>query len=78
MKVLTVGLLPPSEVGKGHCMYIMGDNIGRRSSKRINIAFVDVLIREAPQLAALLKEMKDGLDIVRSKVDALTAKVSKH
>ncbi|XP_015579778.1 neuroguidin-B isoform X1 [Ricinus communis] len=31
--------------------------------------------KEAPQLAALLKEMKDGLDTVRSKVDALTAKV---
>jgi hypothetical protein len=31
--------------------------------------------REAPQLAALLKEMKGGLDTVRSKVQALTAKV---
>jgi len=31
--------------------------------------------KEAPQLAALLKEMKGGLDTVRSKVQALTAKV---
>ncbi|XP_050227478.1 uncharacterized protein LOC126677047 [Mercurialis annua] len=31
--------------------------------------------KEAPQLAALLKEMKDGLDVVRIKIDALTAKV---
>lgn len=31
--------------------------------------------REAPQLGALLKEMKDGLDVVRSKVQAITAKV---
>ncbi|GAB4839524.1 hypothetical protein Ancab_029050 [Ancistrocladus abbreviatus] len=31
--------------------------------------------REVPQLAALLKEMKDGLDIVTTKVQALTAKV---
>ncbi|XP_058221219.1 uncharacterized protein LOC131331346 [Rhododendron vialii] len=33
------------------------------------------LIQEAPQLGALLKEMKDGLDAVRSKVQAITAKV---
>lgn len=31
--------------------------------------------REAPQLAAVLKEMKDGLDKVRSKVQTITAKV---
>ncbi|KAI8550233.1 hypothetical protein RHMOL_Rhmol06G0088500 [Rhododendron molle] len=31
--------------------------------------------KEAPQLGALLKEMKDGLDVVRSKVQAITAKV---
>ncbi|KAK9270342.1 hypothetical protein L1049_025921 [Liquidambar formosana] len=31
--------------------------------------------KEAPQLVALLKEMKEGLDAVRSKVQALTAKV---
>ncbi|GFY96063.1 Sas10/Utp3/C1D family [Actinidia rufa] len=30
---------------------------------------------EAPQLAALLKEMKEGLDTVRNKVQSLTAKV---
>ncbi|KAF3607317.1 hypothetical protein DY000_02044691, partial [Brassica cretica] len=30
---------------------------------------------EAPQLATVLGEMKDGLDVVRSKVEALTAKV---
>ncbi|KAA8528374.1 hypothetical protein F0562_035729 [Nyssa sinensis] len=36
-------------------------------SERIN--------KEAPQLVMLLKEMKDGLDVVRSKVQALTAKV---
>jgi len=33
------------------------------------------LKQEAPLLTALLKEMKDGLDTVRSKVQALTAKV---
>ena len=32
-------------------------------------------LREAPQLATLLREMKEGLDVVRSKVEALTAKV---
>ena len=31
--------------------------------------------REASQLAAVLKEMKEGLDAVRGKVQALTAKV---
>ncbi|CAK7347283.1 unnamed protein product [Dovyalis caffra] len=31
--------------------------------------------QEAPQLATVLKEMKEGLDTVRSKVQALTAKV---
>lgn len=31
--------------------------------------------RDSPQLVALLKEMKDGLDVVRSKVDVLTQKV---
>ncbi|GMP45691.1 hypothetical protein CsSME_00014129 [Camellia sinensis var. sinensis] len=30
---------------------------------------------EAPRLAAVLKEMKEGLDMLRSKVQALTAKV---
>ena len=33
--------------------------------------------REASQLVAVLKEMKEGLDAVRSKVQALTAKVLK-
>ena len=32
-------------------------------------------LREASQLTALLKEMKDGLDTVTNKVQALTAKV---
>lgn len=32
-------------------------------------------LREAPQLASVLREMKEGLDVVRSKVEALTAKV---
>lgn len=31
--------------------------------------------REAPQLTAVLKEMKEGLDAVRTKVEALTPKV---
>ncbi|KAL6503510.1 hypothetical protein OROGR_025433 [Orobanche gracilis] len=31
--------------------------------------------RESPQLVALLKEMKGGLDTVRNKIQALTAKV---
>lgn len=31
--------------------------------------------KEAPQLAAVLKEMKEGLDTVKAKVQALTAKV---
>ncbi|XP_050157549.1 uncharacterized protein LOC126631470 [Malus sylvestris] len=31
--------------------------------------------QEAPQLAALLREMKEGLDTMRAKVQALTAKV---
>lgn len=33
------------------------------------------LFREAPQLAAVLKEIKEGLDTVKAKVQALTAKV---
>lgn len=32
-------------------------------------------LREAPQLASVLREMKEGLDVVRNKVEALTAKV---
>lgn len=36
---------------------------------------VDSTFRESPQLVALLKEMKVGLDAVRSKVQALTVKV---
>lgn len=35
----------------------------------------EILARETPQLVALLKEMKDGLDTVRSKVQGLTQKV---
>ncbi|XP_058081190.1 uncharacterized protein LOC131229297 [Magnolia sinica] len=38
----------------------------------------EALVKEAPQLVALLKEMKDGLDVVRSKVQALTAKVKEN
>ncbi|KAF3447268.1 hypothetical protein FNV43_RR12448 [Rhamnella rubrinervis] len=34
--------------------------------------------REKPQLVALLKEMKDGLDLVRHKVQALTVKVKSN
>lgn len=33
-------------------------------------------LREAPQLASVLREMKEGLDVVRNKVEALTAKVT--
>ncbi|KAL1201949.1 Protein THALLO [Cardamine amara subsp. amara] len=33
---------------------------------------------EAPQLASVLREMKEGLDVVRSKVEALTAKVKEN
>ncbi|CAG7868279.1 unnamed protein product [Brassica rapa] len=36
---------------------------------------VETIKREAPQLATVLREMKEGLDVVRSKVEALTAKV---
>lgn len=36
---------------------------------------VDAIFRESPQLVTLLKEMKDGLDAVRSKIQALTVKV---
>lgn len=35
-------------------------------------------IKESPQLVALLKEMKDGLDDVRNKVKALTSKVKEN
>ncbi|KAJ7965888.1 Sas10/Utp3/C1D [Quillaja saponaria] len=35
----------------------------------------DVREKDAPQLAALLKEMKDGLDTITTKIQALTAKV---
>ncbi|CAI9095002.1 OLC1v1030852C1 [Oldenlandia corymbosa var. corymbosa] len=33
------------------------------------------ITKEAPQLVSLLKEMKQGLDTLRNKIDALTAKV---
>ncbi|KAL0723723.1 hypothetical protein Bca4012_038322 [Brassica carinata] len=36
---------------------------------------VETIKREAPQLASVLREMKEGLDVVRNKVEALTAKV---
>jgi hypothetical protein len=39
------------------------------------IAFSVCRCREAPQLTALLKEMKEGLDAVRSKIEGLTTKV---
>ncbi|EOA38180.1 hypothetical protein CARUB_v10009657mg [Capsella rubella] len=40
-----------------------------------NPGLVGQLKKEAPQLAAVLKEMKNGLDVVTSKVEALTAMV---
>lgn len=39
------------------------------------ILFICFCFREANQLAAVLKEMKAGLDVVTTKVRALTAKV---
>ncbi|KAG2238377.1 hypothetical protein Bca52824_092408 [Brassica carinata] len=39
---------------------------------------VEKIKREAPPLASVLREMKEGLDVVRSKVEALTAKESKR
>lgn len=41
----------------------------------INLGHDERVKKEAPQLVAILKEMKDGLDAVRSKVEALTVKV---
>ncbi|XP_050379002.1 uncharacterized protein LOC126796262 [Argentina anserina] len=38
----------------------------------------DIINKEAPQLVALLKEMKQGLDVVDSKVRALIAKVKEN
>ncbi|KAG2698691.1 hypothetical protein I3843_07G161000 [Carya illinoinensis] len=38
----------------------------------------DLITKEAPQLTAVLKEMKEGLDSVRSKVEALTTKVKSN
>ncbi|XP_062177302.1 uncharacterized protein LOC133882204 [Alnus glutinosa] len=40
-----------------------------------NSGYNDRFKKEAPQLTALLKEMKEGLDAVRSKIEVLTAKV---
>ncbi|XP_062207841.1 uncharacterized protein LOC133909429 [Phragmites australis] len=40
---------------------------------------VEILVRDdAPKLLAALKEMKDGLDLVRGKVEALTRKVKEN
>ncbi|ERN14351.1 neuroguidin [Amborella trichopoda] len=39
---------------------------------------IGVMKRDAPQLVALLKEMKEGLDSVRSKVQALAQKVKEN
>lgn len=36
-----------------------------------------ILLREAPQLVAALREMKEGLDKVTAKVQDLTAKVGR-
>jgi U3 small nucleolar ribonucleoprotein protein LCP5 len=36
---------------------------------------VGIVKKEAPQLASVLREMKNVLDVVRSKVEALTALV---
>ncbi|KAK6912269.1 Sas10/Utp3/C1D [Dillenia turbinata] len=38
----------------------------------------ETVTKEAPQLVALLKEMEEGLEIVRSKVQALTTKVKEN
>ncbi|PON38196.1 Sas10/Utp3/C1D, partial [Parasponia andersonii] len=61
---------------------LLGSNITAFSAEEIPCIsavvvalFSEILLLEAPQLVTLLKEMKDGLDAVRSKVQALTAKV---
>lgn len=46
--------------------------------EKSNSAPMRDLTRETPQLVALLKEMKDGLDAVRSKVQALTLRVKEN
>ncbi|THU75062.1 hypothetical protein C4D60_Mb04t39950 [Musa balbisiana] len=51
----------------------MSDHHESRSGSGESLALP--LTRDSPQLVALLKEMKDGLDVVRSKVDVLTQKV---
>ncbi|KAJ4963922.1 hypothetical protein NE237_023861 [Protea cynaroides] len=48
------------------------DHMEENTKSSVNNAMVN---KEAPQLVSLLKEMKDGLDAVRSKVQALTTKV---
>ncbi|CAL9758665.1 unnamed protein product [Musa acuminata subsp. burmannicoides] len=51
----------------------MSDHHESRSGGEESLALP--LTRDSPQLVALLKEMKDGLDVVRSKLDVLTQKV---
>ncbi|XP_078441574.1 sas10/Utp3/C1D family [Wolffia australiana] len=38
----------------------------------------EIIAKDAPRLVGLLKEMKSGLDLVRRKVEALTAKVKEN
>ncbi|URD99766.1 Sas10/Utp3/C1D family [Musa troglodytarum] len=54
----------------------MGDHHESRSGSGESLALP--LTRDSPQLVALLKEMKDGLDVVTSKVDVLTQKVREN
>nr|XP_009397175.1 PREDICTED: neuroguidin isoform X1 [Musa acuminata subsp. malaccensis] len=55
---------------------IMSDHHESRSGGEESLALP--LTRDSPQLVALLKEMKDGLDVVRSKLDVLTQKVREN
>ncbi|KAF5455965.1 hypothetical protein F2P56_025487 [Juglans regia] len=47
-------------------------------ARTTNLDHDDLITKEAPQLTAVLKEMKEGLDSVRSKVEALTTKVKSN
>lgn len=45
---------------------------------RLFSLFLYLVYSEAPQLFALLKEMKEGLDSIRSKIQSLTVQVWYH
>ncbi|MQL87256.1 hypothetical protein Taro_019802 [Colocasia esculenta] len=68
----------PPQVGSRSRDWVSVSPMEEHEVADVSVPCEETLTREALKLAALLREMKNGLDIVRGKVEALTSKVKEN